>query len=112
MQKTTIMISMALLISACGSNSKGQSEFKIPAMESCAKRDGKVLTVKDWSDGCTVGNKIMVSANYTCKDGRKLYWNDWGWGYADDVAHAHVVIPGQQEDVPPKTELNLCRGIT
>lgn len=102
------LLALALPFTACGG--KSESGSKIPHIESCADWQGQTVSAEQWSNACTKGNTIMVAINYDCDDGRKLYWNDWGWGYADAKAQAHVAAPGQQEGVPPKAELNRCLG--
>jgi len=108
--KRTIAIALMALtlpLTACGG--KDTTQTKIPAIESCADWQGNNVSATQWSNACAVGNKIMATTHYDCKDGRKLYWNDWGWGYADGKAQAHVPTEGQQLGVPPKAELTACK---
>lgn len=46
-------------------------------------KTGQVLSAEDWSLGCRDGEKVLLAGFYSCRDGRRLYWTDHAWGYAD-----------------------------
>jgi hypothetical protein len=48
----------------------------------------------------------LGSSSYTCTDGRKLHWNDTGWGWEDETWEAHARDDGQL--VPPQDVLDAC----
>lgn len=48
----------------------------------------------------------VMLGSYDCADGRRLYWNDLGWGWSDGVWTAHARPDGQL--VPPDTDLDAC----
>lgn len=52
------------------------------------------------------GQQLLTFASYTCPDGRKLMWNDYGWGYSGDVWQAHARADGQL--VPPDEDMAAC----
>lgn len=43
---------------------------------------------------------------YDCPDGRRLQWNDYGWGYTGGVWQAHARPDGQL--VPPDADMAAC----
>ena len=98
---TFVLVGLFALV-GCGSSHHATSASTSPA---CASWASHAVTAKQWSDGCWVGVTLEAAASQDCADGRTLWWNDWGWGYAGQPAHAHQ--PGA-ERVPPKTEREAC----
>jgi hypothetical protein len=54
------------------------------------------------------GVELLAFFFYDCPDGRRLSWNDHGWGYSDGPWQAHARADGQL--VPPDADLAACPG--
>ena len=61
--------------------------------ESCVNEDGEL--------------ELTGFAFYDCPDGRRLSWNDRGWGYSGGTWQAHNRPDGQI--MPPDADLNACQ---
>ena len=46
---------------------------------------------------------------YDCTDGRRLSWNDHGWGFSGETWQAHTSTDG--ELAPPDAEVTACTGM-
>lgn len=98
-----------VLVSACG-DSGGFDDVTIDPLgetPDCSSWVGETLTADELEFGCRVGNTLMGTGETECVDGRSLWWNDFGWGYSDDVFHAHEA---GAEKVAPETERTTCTG--
>lgn len=54
----------------------------------------------------TSGPEALGFAFYDCPDGRRLVWNDYGWGYSGGTWQAHARADGQL--VPPDEDMAAC----
>jgi hypothetical protein len=79
-----------------------------PQIPDCADLAGtptaEVLAFGMCLDGTV---QIYATMSYDCPDGRKIYWNDYGWGYDDGEWSAHERADGQL--VPPDPDLEACQ---
>lgn len=64
--------------------------------------------VRESTGWCKKDGQMMLLgfANYDCHDGRKLFWNDYGWGYGNGSWQAHSRADGQL--VPPQPDVDAC----
>jgi hypothetical protein len=100
-------IAIILLLAACG-GSKSNVYQELSKLPACSSWDGQKISELTWGDGCLLKpGEVVDSAERKCRDGRALFWNDWGWGYAGDVAHAHARPDGQL--VPPDAVDAACK---
>lgn len=42
----------------------------------------------------------LTAEHFACKDGRTLIWNDFAWGYVDDVAHLFPTTTSTSSGTP------------
>lgn len=56
--------------------------------------------------GPTGQAEALAFAFYDCPDGRRLQWNDYGWGYSGDVWQTHARADGQL--IPPDADTDAC----
>lgn len=52
------------------------------------------------------GTVILVSIHFGCPDGRRLVWNDYGWGYTGGTWQSHT-RPDKQL-LPPDPDMAAC----
>ena len=117
MKKILVVTSMALGLSfttACGGSDAPAKSAETTAqinpladIPKCETWQGKVVSAALWKNGCVTGTTLNAAAPTTCKGGRVLYGNDWGWGYADAPAQARQA---GAERVAPKDERTRCNG--
>ncbi len=111
---TTILAgAAAVLLAACGDDGgtdtpAGASGDGTPA---CSALVGTPTADVIAAAQCTDENGQLVLlgfASYDCPDGRRLSWNDEGWGYSDGTWQAHARPDGQL--IPPDPDLAACSG--
>jgi hypothetical protein len=113
----TVVLAVALGV-LVGQQTGGGADDKLSAviarqsdgdqLKPCSELVGQPTTeVTD--NGCADadGNlNLNATFSYDCPDGRKLSWNDTGWGYSDGVWQAHARADGQL--VPPDADMAAC----
>jgi hypothetical protein len=115
-RKVTILTVALLALAACGGSSDEASDRDESSSDSrtidANDLDASDIDVNDLGacddlEGQPTDTNLLVSMTYDCPDGRKLSWNDWGWGYSGDEWKAHSRTDGQL--VPPQADLDACQ---
>jgi hypothetical protein len=97
---------LALVLAACGGDDdepdNAGAEFDAPACFEWTDRD---VTAEEVAGGCADAESVKGTAVHECDDGRRLWWNDFGWGYVGEVAAQHA--PGS-ERIAPAADRDAC----
>lgn len=115
---TTLALALALALglAACSDDSDTADPISAaideatgtPTLGPCSELAGKptddVIANPCEGDGGSV--TILMTAAYDCADGRKLHWNDQGYGYAGATWNAHARPDGQL--IPPDADTDAC----
>jgi hypothetical protein len=116
---TALGLALALALTAC-SDDDDQAEppattttaTQPPASTiECAELVGTPTAEFTVSEACVNADgdlEMTGFAFYDCPDGRRLSWNDHGWGYSDGPWQAHARPDGQI--MPPDADLNACQA--
>lgn len=72
----------------------------------CSEWLERAVTLAELEHGCVDGTTWYGSAPRECRDGRQLYWNDLGWGYAGEPMVAHAA---GAERVAPLSAREACQ---
>jgi hypothetical protein len=110
------MVALALAACSGGGGGAGDDGAALPTSTGglpplCTDLVG-TPTAEVVEDGqCTTeagGVELLAFFSYDCPDGRRLSWNDRGWGYSDGPWQTHARADGQL--VPPDADLNTCQA--
>jgi hypothetical protein len=116
---TAFGLALALALTAC---SDDDDEAEPPATTTtattatptaidCVELPGLTTAEITAAAQCTTGDgtiELLGFAFYDCPDGRRLSWNDHGYGYSDGPWQAHARADGQL--VPPDADLEACQS--
>ena len=118
---TALGLALALAVTACSdvnghlddadadtSTTTGTTAAQPEAID-CAELPGLTTAEITAAAQCTTADgtiELLAFAFYDCPDGRRLSWNDHGYGYSDGPWQAHARADGQL--VPPDADLDAC----
>lgn len=114
--KVPILAALAVALLACGGDDDGGGGAirdagvlqAIAALPSCNDWTTHPVTAETMSKGCRGDDGIMLSLVWDCQDGRKLYANDYGWGYFGQPMTRYA--DGAEKTVPSDEFWQRCHG--
>jgi hypothetical protein len=92
---------LVVLVAACSTGTKTNTA---PLTHECSELIGKPIVAEKFS--CQEGKTFHATVSAPCRDGRRLVWNDWGWGYVGEVPH--VFAADVTYHVPPDPDRLAC----
>lgn len=112
---TVAVVAVLVVLGACGgdddgglvgANTTASTEAPLPTCASLIGTPTDDLVANALCTDEAGGQQLLTFASYDCPDGRKLMWNDYGWGYSGGVWQAHARADGQL--VPPDEDMAAC----
>lgn len=110
--RTITTLALALALAACGDDSPSSPASPtegIATLGPCDELAGMPTDEVTDTAMCTTADgqfELLAFAFHDCTDGRRLSWNDRGYGYTGDAWQAHARPDGQL--VPPDADTSAC----
>lgn len=111
-----VTLTMVLVVAGCGESDEPDKQESIGSdvivsggLVQCDQLAGLPTTEVLEVGVCDNNGEPTIAgfASYDCQDGRRLSWNNFGWGFSDGDWNTH----DGPELVPPDAEISVCLDV-